>query len=659
MTEKERIAELVAELNQRAKEYYVLDQPSISDAEYDRLYQELVQLEEQFPEFILANSPTKRVGGVVLAGFEKVTHEIPLYSLSDVFSKEALYTFDTRIRKLTSQPFNYICELKIDGLSVSLRYQSGQFILGATRGDGTIGENITENLKTIQNIPLSITNPLNIEVRGEAYMPKQSFINLNEIRENEGQATFANPRNAAAGSLRQLDTKVTAKRNLATFMYQVAGVNIAPTQSETLETLSKLGFSTNHDYQVCESIDEVWAFIEKMAELRHQLPYEIDGIVIKVNQFAVQSEMGFTVKAPRWATAYKFPAEEVETVIESIDWPVGRTGVVTPTANLKPVQIAGTTVARATLHNVDNIKAKDIRLNDTVILYKAGDIIPAISHVLLDKRSADSQPLEIPSLCPVCQSPLIHLNDEVALRCINPMCQAQLKEQLAHFVSRNAMNIAGLGPRVIEQLYQHRLIKDVADLYQLKFDALINLDKIKEKSANNLLNAIEASKNNSVEKLIFGLGIRHIGAKVAKILAEHFGSLEGVMRADYESVAQIDGLGQAIAESLTTYFKNEQVQALIEQLKNCGLNFAYLGKKPASDSEFSGQTIVLTGKLEHYSRNELKSILESLGAQVTGSVSKKTDLVVAGEDAGSKLTKAESLEIPVINEVELLEKLAK
>lgn len=659
MTEKERIAELVAELNQRAKEYYVLDQPSISDAEYDRLYQELMQLEEQFPEFILANSPTKRVGGVVLAGFEKVTHEIPLYSLSDVFSKEALYTFDARIRKLTNQSFNYICELKIDGLSVSLRYQSGQFSLGATRGDGTVGENITENLKTIQNIPLLITEPLNIEVRGEAYMPKQSFIKLNEMRQNEGQATFANPRNAAAGSLRQLDTKVTAKRNLATFIYQVAGENIASTQSETLEKFDELGFSINHDYQVCETIDSVWAFIEKMSEQRHQLPYEIDGIVIKVNQFAVQSEMGFTVKAPRWATAYKFPAEEVETVIESIDWPVGRTGVVTPTANLKPVQIAGTTVARATLHNVDNIKAKDIRLNDTVILYKAGDIIPAISHVLFDKRSADSQPLEIPSLCPVCQSPLIHLNDEVALRCINPMCQAQLKEQLAHFVSRNAMNIAGLGPRVIEQLYRHQLIKDVADLYQLKFEALIDLDKIKEKSASNLLNAIEASKNNSVEKLIFGLGIRHIGAKVARILAEHFGSLEGVMHADYDAVAQIDGLGQAIAESLTTYFKNEQVQALIERLKNCGLNFAYLGKKPASDSEFSGRTIVLTGKLAHYSRNELKSILESLGAQVTGSVSKKTDLVVAGEDAGSKLNKAESLEIPVINEAELLEKLAK
>ncbi|MBS7578361.1 MULTISPECIES: NAD-dependent DNA ligase LigA [unclassified Enterococcus] len=659
MTEKERIAELVAELNQYAKAYYVLDQPSISDAEYDRRYQELTQLEKKFPEFVLASSPTKRVGGVVLAGFEKVVHEIPLYSLSDVFSKEALYTFDSRIRKLTNQTFNYICELKIDGLSVSLRYQSGKFLLGATRGDGTVGENITENLKTIQNMPLSIAEPLDIEVRGEAYMPKQSFIKLNEGRQNEGLATFANPRNAAAGSLRQLDTKVTAKRNLATFMYQVAGENIAATQSETLERLDKLGFSINHDYQVCETIDEVWTFIEAMSEKRHQLPYEIDGIVIKVNQFAIQSEMGFTVKAPRWATAYKFPAEEVEAVVQSIDWPVGRTGVVTPTANLKPVQIAGTTVARATLHNVDNIKAKDIRIHDTVILYKAGDIIPAISHVVLAKRPADSQALEIPALCPVCQSPLIHLDDEVALRCINPMCQAQLKEQLAHFVSRNAMNIAGLGPRVIEQLYKNQLIKDVADLYQLKFDDLINLDKIKEKSANNLLTAIEASKKNSVEKLIFGLGIRHVGAKVAKLLAEHFGSLESVMQADYDSVAEIAGLGQAIAESLTTYFKNEQVKLLINQLKSCGLNFEYLGKKPASDSEFSGQTIVLTGKLEHYSRNDLKSILESLGAQVTGSVSKKTDLVVAGEEAGSKLTKAESLGIQVINEAELLEKLGK
>lgn len=659
MTEKEKISILVNQLNQYSREYYVLDQPSVSDAQYDMLYKQLEELEANNPDLVLPNSPTKRVGGVVLEGFEKVTHDISLYSLSDAFSKDELFDFDTKIKKLTNQSFNYICELKIDGLSISLRYNEGNFVLGATRGDGTVGENITENLKTIQNMPLSLNNSETFEVRGEAYMPKQSFIKLNESRQTEGLTTFANPRNAAAGSLRQLDTKETAKRNLATFIYQVAGENIAPTQFETLEKLAKLGFSVNKDSVICQSIDEVWDFIEKMSEKRHQLPYEIDGIVIKVNQFSVQEELGFTVKAPRWAIAYKFPAEEVETVIESIDWPVGRTGVVTPTANLTPVQIAGTTVSRATLHNVDNIIAKDIRIHDTVILYKAGDIIPAISHVILEKRSNESEPLVIPKDCPVCHQMLIHLDDEVALRCINPMCQAQIKEQLSHFVSRNAMNIDGLGPRVIEQLYNNHLVKDVADLYDLKFEALIALDKIKEKSANNLLTAIEKSKANSIEKMLFGLGIRHVGAKAAKLLAAHFGDLDEIIRADFDAIAEIDGLGIKIAESLTTYFKNEKVLELVEELRNSGLNFSYLGRRAATDSEFSNQTIVLTGKLENFGRSELKAILEDLGAKVTGSVSKKTDLVIAGSDAGSKRTKAESLGIPIIDEQEILQKLNK
>ncbi|MDR1567622.1 MAG: NAD-dependent DNA ligase LigA [Streptococcaceae bacterium] len=657
MTDKERIKALVGELNQYAREYYVLDQPTVSDATYDRLYQELEQLEVKYPDWVLEKSPTQRVGGVVLERFEKVVHDIALYSLSDAFSKEELFAFDMRIKKLVNQPFSYICELKIDGLSVSLKYQNGVFIQGATRGDGVIGENITENLRTIQDIPLSLDTQGTLEVRGEAYMPKRSFDKLNQARELEGLATFANPRNAAAGSLRQLDTKVTAKRNLATFIYQVAGENIALTQSETLNQLKNLGFSINPSYQVCQTIDEVWTFVTEMAEQRHKLPYEIDGVVIKVNQFVSQEAMGFTVKAPRWAVAYKFPAEEVETRIISIDWQVGRTGVVTPTANLTPVSIAGTTVSRATLHNVDNIKAKDIRLNDTVILYKAGDIIPAISQVVFDKRPLDSLPLEIPIDCPICHLPLVHFDDEVALRCINPMCQAQIKEQLAHFVSRAAMNIDGLGPRVINQLFDLELIGDVADLYRLTFDQLIQLDKIQEKSATNLLEAIEKSKSNSVEKLIFGLGVRHIGAKVAKRLAEHFGNLEQIMQASFEEISELDGLGVKIAESVTTYFANIKVRELIHELQDSGLNFDYLGVRMTENSEFSGKTIVLTGKLGRYQRSELKEILEALGAKVTGSVSKKTDLVIAGNDAGSKLSKAESLGIEVLGEEDILKKL--
>ena len=524
-----RAEELRTRLNQWSREYYVEDKPTVEDYVYDKEYAELVAIEEQYPDLITSDSPTQRVGGKVLEGFEKVIHDIPLYSLNDVFSKEELIAFDQRVQKAVGRVVDYCCELKIDGLSVSLRYEDGNFVRGATRGDGTVGENITENLKTVRSVPIKLKEPMNIEVRGECFMPKRSFVQLNQDREAEGKDIFANPRNAAAGSLRQLDSKITAKRNLDTFLYTVAdfGPMEAKTQYDALEELEKIGFHTNREKRLCHSIDEVWAYIEEYHDKRVDLPYEIDGIVIKVNEFSLQDQLGFTVKAPRWATAYKFPPEEVETLIENIEWTVGRTGVVTPTAIMTPVRVAGTTVSRASLHNGDYIKLKDIRLKDTVLIYKAGDIIPEVSQVVLDKRPKDSEEYQLPTHCPVCGSELVHLDEEVALRCINPKCSAQMKEGLNHFVSRNAMNIDGLGPRVLEQMYDKKLVADVADLYKLTEEELLTLDKIKEKSANNILTAIDNSKDNSVERLIFGLGIRHVGAKAAKILAEHFGDQIG------------------------------------------------------------------------------------------------------------------------------------
>ena len=523
-----RAEELRSRLNRWSREYYVEDKPTVEDYVYDQEYAELVVIEEQYPDLITSDSPTQRVGGKVLSGFEKVTHDIPLYSLNDVFSKDELFAFDQRVQKAIGRPVDYCCELKIDGLSVSLRYENGEFVRGATRGDGTVGENITENLKTVRSVPLKLKDAISIEVRGECFMPKKSFVQLNQAREAEGKDIFANPRNAAAGSLRQLDSKITAKRNLDTFLYTVAdfGPMKATTQYDALEELEQIGFHTNHEKRLCHSIDEVWSFIEEYHEKRMDLTYEIDGIVIKVNDFSLQDQLGFTVKAPRWATAYKFPPEEVETKIEEIEWTVGRTGVVTPTAIMTPVRVAGTTVSRASLHNGDYIKLKDIRLNDIVRIYKAGDIIPEVAQVVLDQRPADSEPYVLPTHCPICHSELVHLDEEVALRCINPKCPAQIKEGLNHFVSRNAMNIDGLGPRVLAQMYDKQLVTDVADLYKLTEEELLTLDKIKEKSANNILTAIHDSKDNSVERLIFGLGIRHVGSKAAKILAEHFGDLE-------------------------------------------------------------------------------------------------------------------------------------
>ncbi|HFM8581001.1 TPA: NAD-dependent DNA ligase LigA [Enterococcus faecium] len=660
-----RAEELRTRLNQWSREYYVEDKPTVEDYVYDKEYAELVAIEEQYPDLITSDSPTQRVGGKVLEGFEKVTHDIPLYSLNDVFSKEELIAFDQRVQKAVGRVVDYCCELKIDGLSVSLRYEDGNFVRGATRGDGTVGENITENLKTVRSVPIKLKEPMNIEVRGECFMPKRSFVQLNQDREAEGKDIFANPRNAAAGSLRQLDSKITAKRNLDTFLYTVAdfGPMQAKTQYDALEELEKIGFHTNREKRLCHSIDEVWSYIEEYHDKRVDLPYEIDGIVIKVNEFSLQDQLGFTVKAPRWAAAYKFPPEEVETLIENIEWTVGRTGVVTPTAIMTPVRVAGTTVSRASLHNGDYIKLKDIRLKDTVLIYKAGDIIPEVSQVVLDKRPKDSEEYQSPTHCPVCGSELVHLDEEVALRCINPKCPAQMKEGLNHFVSRNAMNIDGLGPRVLEQMYDKKLVADVADLYKLTEEELLTLDKIKEKSANNILTAIDNSKDNSVERLIFGLGIRHVGAKAAKILAEHFGDLETLSKSDYESIIALDTIGDIIADSVVTYFSNEEVHELMNELKQAGVNFEYKGLRNAQlqevESPFKEKTVVLTGKLTRFTREEAKETIENLGGKVTGSVSKKTDIVVAGEDAGSKLTKAQELGIEVWTEDQMADALAK
>ncbi|MHC5226836.1 NAD-dependent DNA ligase LigA [Enterococcus sp. LJL99] len=656
----EQAKELRIKLNQYSHEYYVADQPTVEDYVYDRLYKELVDIETEFPDLITADSPTQRVGGKILQGFEKVTHDVQMYSLNDGFSKEDIYDFDERVQKLAGRAVSYCCELKIDGLAISLKYENGQFVQGATRGDGTVGENITENLKTIKSIPLELKKPISIEVRGECYMPKQSFVDLNQAREEAGQDIFANPRNAAAGSLRQLDTSIVAKRNLNTFLYTVAdfGPMTAQTQADALNELAEIGLRTNPERKLCQTIDDVWAYIEEYHEKRAELPYEIDGIVIKVNDFSVQDELGFTVKAPRWAIAYKFPPEEAKTVIEEIEWTIGRTGVVTPTAVMTPVRVAGTTVSRASLHNPDFIEMKDIRLNDTVIIYKAGDIIPEVAQVVLDDRAEDSRPYQVPTHCPVCASELVHLDEEVALRCINPKCPAQIKEGLNHFVSRNAMNIDGLGPRVLAQMYDKELVADVADLYFLDEDQLMTLDKIKEKSANNIYTAIQASKENSVERLIFGLGIRHVGAKAAKILAEHFGDLKRISQAKQEEVVALESMGETIADSLVTYFENEEVHELMDELTKAGVNFEYKGVRTsqleAVESPFKDKTVVLTGKLTHYTREEAKEKIENLGGKVTGSVSKKTDLVVAGAEAGSKLTKAEQLGIEVWDEQQMV-----
>lgn len=663
-TIQQRIEQLKEQLNRWSHEYYVEDKPTATDAEYDKAYHELLALEKEHPEFVMADSPTQRVGGEVLEQFQKVTHTNPMLSLSNAFSKEDLEEFDARLRKLTNRAIEYVCELKIDGLSIALTYQNGQLQLGATRGDGTTGEDVTGNVRTIKSVPLSLKEPSNIEVRGECYMPKKSFVALNESREEEGLEVFANPRNAAAGSLRQLDPKIAAKRNLSVFLYSSPSVEEldVSTQEELLEKMAEIGFVTNPERLKCQTIDEVWNYIETIGAKRQELPYEIDGMVIKVNDFATQEEIGYTVKAPRWAIAYKFPAEEAQTVVRDVEWTVGRTGVVTPTAVMDPVQLAGTTVRRASLHNIDLMKERDIRLEDTVVIHKAGDIIPEVTRVIFEKRPATSQPYEFPTTCPVCHEKLEHLEDEVAIRCLNPKCPAQLTEGMSHFVSRNAMNMSGIGPSIIKQLFEEGLVLDVADLYKLTLAQLLALDKIQQKSAENILEAIKNSKANSLERLLTGLGIRHVGTKAAKELAQHFGNMKALQEASIEQLLEIDGLGDIIAYSVKTYFEQPSVQELIQELQDHGVNMSYLGKTKA-DSEasghiLSGKTVVLTGTLEQLTRQDAKEKLESLGAKVTGSVSKKTDVVIAGHSAGSKLDKANELGIEVWSEQQFLDSLA-
>lgn len=661
MADKKRYEELINILDQYSYDYYVIDNPTVEDAEYDQKMQELLKIEEEHPEWVTPESPSKRVGGEVLEGFKKVAHDTPMLSLANAFNHEDLADFDRRIRDKVGDDIAYMCELKIDGLAVSLQYENGKYKQGATRGDGTIGEDITANLRTIRSIPMKLQKDYSIEVRGEAFMPKRSFQKLNEIREEEGQMLFANPRNAAAGSLRQLDTKIAASRNLDIFLYAVAdfGEMGVETHSAGLDMLETLGLKVNKERRLCSSLEEVYAYIDEWTEKRADLAYDIDGIVLKLNNLEQQRQMGTTVKSPRWSIAYKFPAEEIPTKLLDIELNVGRTGVITPTAVLEPVRVAGTTVSRASLHNEDLITEKDIRIGDTVLIKKAGDIIPEVIKSITEERSGNEEPFHMPKKCPTCDSELVRLEEEVALRCINPKCPAQIKEGLIHFVSRNAMNIDGLGEKVIIQLFSQHLIKDVADLFFLSKEKLLELERMGEKSVTNLLASIEASKQNSLEKLLFGLGIRHVGAKAAKSLAVHFETMDNLKVADKETLTSINDIGEKMADSIVTYFANEEVHDLLEELKRAGVNMTYTGPKLEDMSEeelvFAGKTVVLTGKLEKLTRNDAKALIESLGGNVSGSVSKKTDVVVAGSDAGSKLAKAEELAIPIWSEEDLIE----
>ena len=650
--------QLKNQIKQWSIEYYQNDKPSVEDNVYDQNYRRLQEIEEAHPELIAEDSPTQNVGGQILSGFNKVNHDIPMLSLGDVFSEEELSDFINRLNNNYPQIKQYNCELKIDGLAISLRYEDGILVQGSTRGNGTIGEDITTNLKTIESIPQKLTRPVTIEVRGECYMPKASFVKLNDQREKNGESVFANPRNAAAGSLRQLDSKVTAERKLSTFMYNVADYNDleSTTQDGLLEELKDLGFTINPTYRVIENMDDVNDYIQYYTQRRDELSYGIDGIVIKENDLALQEEIGTTVKVPKWAIAYKFPPEEVETKLIDIEWTVGRTGVETPTAVMNEVQLAGTKVSKASLHNPDYLNEKGVRIGDTVKLHKAGDIIPEISEYIPSKRPSDSEEYVIPTTCPSCGDKLVHLDEEVALRCINPKCPAQLSEQINHFASRNAMNIDGLGPRIVQQLFDRDMLDDAASLYKLTQEELETLDKFGTKSATNLLSAIDNSRSNSVERLLFGLGIRHVGAKAARIIAEHFGDLDHLISASSEDIAAIDGMGQTIADSIVTYFNNPEAKALIEEFKTVGVNMQYLGARldnvDLSDSPVNDKTVVLTGKLSVWTRPKATEWLENHGAKVTGSVSKKTDILIAGEDAGSKLEKAQNLGIEIWTEEE-------
>lgn len=650
-----RAKELSKLLHEHGYRYYVLDDPMISDEQYDEWMRELTELERKYPELITPDSPTQRVGGEPLPFFRKVKHKTPMLSLSNAFSEEDLRDFDRRIRKVTGkEKIEYVCELKIDGLAVAVQYKEGVFQVGATRGDGQTGEDISQNLKTIRSLPLRLNLPKTVEVRGEAYMPKSAFQKLNRIREQNGEPLFANPRNAAAGSLRQLDSKLAAERQLDIFLYSLDGTEEDvrfKTHLEVLEYLKKLGFKVNPEYQCVEDLEGVFAYIDRWTKNRTTLPYEIDGIVIKVNDLHLREQLGATVKSPRWAIAYKFPAEKAVTILEDIELNVGRTGVVTPTAILQPVLLAGTTVRRASLHNEEIIREKGIRLGDHVVVKKAGDIIPEIVEVLVEKRTGNERPFQMPTLCPACSSQLERLEEEVALRCFNASCPAQIREGIIHFASRGAMNIEGLGEKVIAQLLDHGLIHQIADLYYLNKERLIQLERMGQKSVENLLNAIERSKQNSMERLLFGLGIRFVGAKGAQILARHYGSMDQLMKATQDELMAIEEIGPKMAESVVAYFARLENQQMIRRLQQAGVNMHYLGSTPTTENHpLTGKTIVLTGTLKHFTRAEAKEKLEHMGASVTSQVSKKTDLVIVGEKAGSKLKKAQELNIQIWDE---------
>ncbi|MDT0748437.1 NAD-dependent DNA ligase LigA [Staphylococcus chromogenes] len=647
-------------LHQYNYEYHVKDNPSVPDSEYDKLLHELIDIETQHPELKTADSPTVRVGGEAQSSFEKVRHETPMLSLSNAFNEDYLRRFDQRVREAVGE-VSYMCELKIDGLAVSLKYENGRLIQGLTRGDGTTGEDITENLKTIHAIPLTLKQPISFEVRGEAYMPRKSFMKLNEEKEKKGEAPFANPRNAAAGSLRQLDSKLAAARKLDIFLYSINDFTEldATSQSEALTELDELGFKTNPERIIAKTIDDVLDYIAHWTTSRDALSYDIDGIVIKVNAIEHQEEMGFTQKSPRWAIAYKFPAEEVVTTLLDIELSIGRTGVVTPTAVLEPVHVAGTTVSRASLHNEDLIHERDIRIGDEVVVKKAGDIIPEVVRVILDRRPENTEKYHMPTHCPSCGHELVRIEGEVALRCINPKCQAQLIEGLKHFVSRQAMNIDGLGTKIIEQLYYHELIKDVADIFYLKKEDLLPLERMGEKKVDNLMQAIENAKSQSLEHLLFGLGIRHLGVKASRVLAEKYETIDRLMQVTENELVEIYDVGEKLAQSFVTYMGNEDIRTLIDKLKTQQVNMNYTGQKTSQiegHPEFQGKTIVLTGKLEQMTRNEASEWLQRQGAKVTSSVTKSTDLVIAGKDAGSKLTKATSLGTTIWNEQEFVNK---
>ncbi|GGV11111.1 NAD-dependent DNA ligase LigA [Lactobacillus acetotolerans] len=655
---KKEIGPLRKQLNKWADAYYSKDAPKVEDNVYDKKYNRLVELETQFPQLITPDSITQKVGGQIDSEFTKVDHPIPMLSMGDVFSKGELREFDQRIQKLVGHPVAYNVELKIDGLSISLEYTNGRLVRASTRGNGEVGEDVTRNARYIKDIPQTLPEPLTTEVRGECYMGKEAFAKLNKERDEKGKSVFANPRNAAAGSLRQLDARITKRRDLSTFIYTWVNPPEKITgQHQAIDEMHRLGFHTNQTGQKLSNLDDIFAFIDKYTAKRDSLTYGIDGIVLKVDDLSIEQSLGNTVKVPRWEIAYKFPPEEQETVVHDIKWTVGRTGVVTPTAVMDPVKLAGTTVSRAVLHNPDLLKEKDVRIGDTVKLHKAGDIIPEISEVVLSKRPKDSVPYKIPTTCPSCGQKLVHLEGEVALRCINPSCPAQVEEQITHFASRPAMDIDGLGPKIVRQLISNNLVHNVADLYHLTADDLSKLDHFKDKSINNLLTAINNSKSNSVELLLTGLGIDHVGAKAARLIARKFKNMEKIMNADVQEVASIATIGMTIAESLTTYFAQPEVIKLVEELKESGLNMDYLGEdepEEIKDNYFKDKTVVLTGTLEHYTRSEFSKKLQSLGAKVTGSVSHNTDYVIYGKNAGSKYTKAGNLGVPRLTEEEAI-----